>query len=151
MEKRKSGIVIRAFYTPISKILTNIDFDIKKWRSYIRTIEKIFTQKGYYDFTQYDNNRYLKINRSNYVYKNFENYKKNIKEANYYEKDKEKNEISYSFKGIGFKLSDHDYLCNNDILTWNVLHHYNYNGSNDYIDSKVVKHFIDKNTHKCTD
>ena len=102
MEKRKSGIVIRAFYTPISKILTNIDFDIKKWRNYIRTIEKIFTQKGCYDFKQYDEKRYLKINRSNYTYTNFENYIKNIKEANFYDKDKEDNEISYSFKGIGF-------------------------------------------------
>tara|TARA_B100000902_G_scaffold366934_1_gene389110 strand:+ start:1252 stop:2274 length:1023 start_codon:yes stop_codon:yes gene_type:complete len=141
MEKRKSGIVIRAFYTPISKILTNIDFDIKKWRNYIRTIEKIFTQKGCYDFKQYDEKRYLKINRSNYTYTNFENYIKNIKEANFYDKDKEDNEISYSFKGIGFKLSDHEYLYSKHILTWNVLHHYNYNGSNDYIDSKVVKHF----------
>ena len=49
--------------------------------------------------------------------------------------------VFYDFKLRGFRLSDHKPLMKDQIFTWNLLHHYSYNGSNDYIDSNVIKHF----------
>ena len=113
-------------YVPIQKITTTIDLDQSKWKKYINVIENALKHRHYVDFSAYDSLRYLKMNRA---------YHKYDSESPFYEN------VFYTFKIHGFKLSDHKPLIKNGIFTWNLLHHYSYNGSNDYIDSNIIKHF----------
>ena len=138
-------IIKRDKFSKIHTILTTFDSDTRKWEEYIKIVEILFKYICLPDFSCYDNGRYLKMNRNSYTYNDFDRYLKFVNTHNTYNElqkyDRLENSLSYSFKKIGFRLSDHNPLMYNDIFTWNVLHHYNYNGSNDYIDSNVVRHF----------
>lgn len=121
----KSNTIVNS-YLPVSQILTTIDSDQTKWQKYIETIENLFKRRSLPDFALYDDIRYLKMNRNTYKYENFKNFVSSV---------------SYSFKTSGFTLTDHKPLIHHGIMSWNVLHHYSYNGSNDYIDSNVIRYF----------
>ena len=113
-------------YVPIQKITTSVDSDQRQWKKYICAIENVFKHKNLPDFSAYDDLRYLKMIRSDYKYDS---------KTPFYDF------VSYDFKLKGFKLSDHKPLIKNGIYTWNLLHHYSYNGSNDYVDKNIIKHF----------
>lgn len=113
-----------AKYTPVHQILTSYDTEQRNWRNYIEQIEKMFKYRRILDLSTYDNVRYLKMNRDNYDYKDYKNVK---------------NQLRYRFKVNGFTLSDHEPIRANGIFSWNLLHHYSYNGSNDYVDGNVIR------------
>lgn len=136
------NIIKRDKTSKIYTILTTFDSDTRKWMKYMKTIETLFKNVWLPDFSCYDNIRYLKMNRESFKYMDFDNYLKVVNSQNEYKQLQRYNDsLNYSFKRIGFRLSDHNPLVYNGIFTWNVLHHYNYNGSNDYIDSNVVRYF----------
>ena len=111
---------------PIQQIVTTIDSDQCNWKKYINTIEGMFKFRALPDFRSYDEIRYLKMNRAEYKYDVSTGYHKYV---------------SFAFRTTGFQLSDHAPLKQNGIFTWNLLHHYSYNGSNDYIDKSILRHF----------
>ena len=122
---RKWNKKLETLYLPVHQIMTTVDTDTTKWKKYMKTIELMFKQRSLPDFSSYDEIRYLKMNRNTYKYDEFEMYV---------------NSVNYSFKLNSFELSDHQPIHRHGIFSWNVLHHYSYNGSNHYIDTNVVRH-----------
>lgn len=112
-------------YIPLQKILIGCDKNKKKWNSYITRVHTLFKTQSLPDMKSYDETRYLKMERKYFRYSDCVDL----------------NKLSFEVKNTEFMLSDHKPVKSNGIFTWNILHHYSYNGSNDYLDTRIVKHF----------
>tara|TARA_Y100000389_G_C17447362_1_gene512443 strand:+ start:1480 stop:2463 length:984 start_codon:yes stop_codon:yes gene_type:complete len=111
-----------ATYLPLKQILTSYDNNRKNWDKHIENVENMFKVRELPEMGHYDEMRYLKMDRANFNYGDPGCI----------------NDLYFKFKEKYFTLSDHDPISCNGIFSWNLLHHYSYNGSNDYIDSNVI-------------
>jgi hypothetical protein len=111
-------------YVPTAQILKNTDYCKENWKKYIERIGHLFKNRELPDMSTYDDGRYLKVERSTFSYGNeIDNFKA----------------LTYKVKNTGFSLSDHTSIESSGIFTWNIQHHYSYNGTNDYLDSNVIR------------
>ena len=94
---------------------TRYERNEKKWPLICRKIGDYFNSTTLQPSFHYDKSRYLKLDRQTFKYNNKEN------------------KINSKFDPN--ILSDHKPIFNHDntIMTWNTLHHYSFNGTNDYV------------------
>ena len=118
------SISINEKYIPYIKIYNGCDKNKQNWASYITCIGHLFKTRSLPDMRCYDEIRYLKMERQYFSY--YENV--NL------------DKLSFRVKNTEFMLSDHEPLKAKGMFSWNILHHYSYNGSNDYVDTRIIKH-----------
>ena len=107
-------------YIPIQKILRNNHvYSRNYWMYIIKSVERYFVNNQLPNLCNYDLNNDFKIDRSILFSKdsNFENCTI-LKKHN---------------------ISDHKILSWNDLHTWNILHHYSYNKSHDYLSLDKIR------------
>jgi len=107
--------------------------DREYWNDIIDIVERKFTQNSLPNFTLYDTSRPIKLDRS----KLFENAGFSKFDGIYNRKYR---------KLLSDKtVSDHSILNLNDIVTWNILHHYSYNSNHEYLSTKKIHSNIQQN------
>ena len=95
---------------------TRFEKNKRKWPSICKEIGDYFRNSTFLNCIEYDKSRYLKIDRQNF--------------EEYQNKNKLKLKLKLKYKNV---ISDHKPIYRLNMMCWNTLHHFSYNGSNDYI------------------
>jgi hypothetical protein len=111
----------------------SIEEATNSWRNALGDVANLFIHSQLPELNEYDSCHFLKVDRvsnNNTEIVKFDNVNDILNKHVTIE-------AGFKLRKLGNKLSDHQKLYYKGFCTWNLLHHYSYNGSNNYLETSL--------------